>query len=49
MLTKLMHLYNLFKKLSTFRKLHYNMHISIVNVGLMELDDIRMVYLGKNP
>ena len=45
---ELVHLHNLLEELPALRELHHNVHIAVVYVGLMELYDVRVVYLCQN-
>lgn len=44
-----MHLDYFLEQLSSFGQLHHNVHISIVNISLMKLDNIGMVNLSQYP
>ena len=42
------HLNNLFKELTTFCELHHYVHITVVNIGFVKLDNVGVINLGKN-
>ena len=43
-----MHLNNLFKEFPALCQLHHNVHISVVYVSLMELDNVWVINLRQN-
>ena len=43
-----MHLYDLLEELPALSQLHHDVHIAVVYIGLMELYDVRVVYLCQN-
>ena len=47
MFTKLLCCHDAIKKLASFAKFYDYVHISMVDVALMEFDDVWMVYLLK--
>lgn len=48
LLAELMHFNYLLKELSALCELHYDVNVTIVDIGLMELYNIWMVYLGQD-